>query len=89
VQDPRDRASYQAWAGRARQVGLGPALVILLEMIKPAGVLCGQLLEAAASLGGPKLSALGRLCQEPEEISALQALIMDEARPMEEGLGDA
>jgi len=58
-------------------------------MAKPVGVLCGQLLEAASALGGPRLSALGRLCQEPEEISAVQALIMGEARPKEEGLGDA
>lgn len=86
LRDHGDR--YRAWARRLRQSGLAPAVVIALETIKPAGILCGQMLEAASVLGGPSLSALGKLCAEPEGIAALQALLMGESSLQEEGLGD-
>jgi len=82
-------AGYQVWAQRVREAGLGPALVILLEMIKPVGILCGELLEAASAVGGPRMSALGRLFQEPEAIAAVQALIMREMPRLEGEQGDA
>lgn len=82
-------ASDQFWAQRVRDAGLAPIMVVLLEMIKPVGILCGEMLEAFAVLGGSRMSALGRLCREPEEISAIQAAIMGEMPQGEERLGDA
>ncbi len=86
VRDPDN--SYRAWARRLRHAGLAPAVIIALEMIKPAGVFCGQMLEMASALGGPSLSALGKLCEQPGGLAALQALISGEVASLEEGLGN-
>jgi hypothetical protein len=78
---------YRAWAQKLRQVGLAPVAILALEMFKPAGVFCGQMLEMASALGGPGLSALGRLFAQPGGLSALQAIISGEAGSVEDGLG--
>ncbi|MGC9359036.1 MAG: hypothetical protein ACP5G7_01505 [Anaerolineae bacterium] len=80
-------ASYRAWAERLRQAGLAPVAILALEMLKPAGVFCGQMLEMASALGGPGFSALGRLLTRPGGISALQAFVSGEASSVEERLG--
>ncbi len=79
-------ALCRAWAQRLRQTGLAPVAVLALEMCKPAGVFCGQMLEMASALGGPGFSTLGRLFARPGGLAALQALISGEASSVEEAL---